>query len=179
MRVLRILLALLIAPFLASVSQAQAPHSQGLINGQGHDAAHCAMRAALHPNEVINKCGDPNPQPPPPPPQPPPSCPTTVLSGGTVTITGKVTDAATGNGLANWCIQVFGTLSGSTTTDATGNYSFTGLPPGTYSVCEVVQSGWTLVFPSSAAACPGGTVYTFTLNNGDVGGFVNFRNTFP
>ncbi len=35
-----------------------------------------------------------------------------------------------------------------TTTDANGDYSFTDLPPGTYTVAEEAQSGWTQTFPS-------------------------------
>src|SRR5712692_4759656 len=103
MRVLRILLALVIAPFLASVSQAQAPGSQGLINGHGHDAAHCAMRAGLHPGAVINKCD------PPPPIVLPPACASTgALALGNVVISGRVKDNATGAGLPNWCVEVSG-----------------------------------------------------------------------
>jgi len=177
MRVTMILLALITTPYLTSVSQAQGQSTQQ--HGLGHDAQHCAMRAALHPDKVINKCD------PPPPPQPPPSCPTTVLSLGTASITGKVTDAATATGLPNWCIEVSGVsvdglpISATAATLSDGTYSFTGLPGGTYSVCEDVQTGWTLVFPSITAACPGGTYWTFDLADGDVGALVNFRNTFP
>ena len=183
MRVL-VLLALATTPFLARVSQAQAPGSQGLINGQGHDAAHCAMRAGLHPGAVINKCD----APPAPPVSPPPSasCPNTgALSLGSTSITGKVMNSSLGTVLANWCIELSGVdangvpVSATTVTNGSGIYTFSGLPAGTFSVCEVVQSGWTLVFPSSAAACPSGVFYTFALAAGDVGAFVNFGNTFP
>ncbi|HYS20128.1 MAG TPA: carboxypeptidase regulatory-like domain-containing protein [Gemmatimonadales bacterium] len=175
MRVLRVLLALVIPALFASVSQAQAPNSQGAINGQGHNAAHCAARAALHPGEPINKC-DPPPTPTPPPPAS--SCASTgALALGPASITGKVTNSLTFAPLANWCVEVFGTLSATMPTDALGNYSFSGLPPGMYSVCIEVQSGWTLDFPGAGAACPGGTVYTFSLDavNGYSAGFVNFR----
>jgi hypothetical protein len=36
-----------------------------------------------------------------------------------------------------------------TTTDANGNYSFTGLAAGTYTVAQVAQSGWEQTFPGS------------------------------
>ncbi|HEY9667923.1 MAG TPA: SdrD B-like domain-containing protein, partial [Coleofasciculaceae cyanobacterium] len=39
----------------------------------------------------------------------------------------------------------------STTTDANGNYSFTGLAAGTYTVAEAVQAGWRSSFPSGIA----------------------------
>jgi hypothetical protein len=174
MRVLRVLLALVIPALFASVSQAQAPNSQGAINGQGHDAAHCAARAALHPGEPINKC-DPPPTPTPPPPAS--SCASTgalALGGGS--ITGKVTNSSTFAPLANWCVEIFGTLSASMPTDASGNYTFSGLPAGTYSVCIDVQSGWTLDASLTGAACPGGTAYTFSFDSvGYPASFVNFR----
>ncbi len=37
-------------------------------------------------------------------------------------------------------------------TDASGHYVFNGMPPGTYTVCEVLQSGWTQTNPTTAAA---------------------------
>src|SRR5258708_26461503 len=113
MRVLRVLLALVIPALFASVSQAQAPNSQGAINGQGHDPAHCAARVALHPGEPINKC-DPAPTPPPPPPSPP--CPRTgalPLAGSS--ITGQVTNDSTLPPLPHGCAEHFGTLSASKT----------------------------------------------------------------
>jgi hypothetical protein len=176
MRVLRILFASVIPLVFASVSQAQAPNSQGAINGQGHDAAHCAMRAALHPGEPINKC-EPAPTPP------PSTCASTgALALGPVSISGKVTNSLTGAALANWCVEVFGTLSAGGTlsatmpTDASGNYAFTGLPYGTYSVCIDVQSGWTLGLPWATGGCPGGTLYQFVLDAASfVAGFVDFR----
>jgi hypothetical protein len=51
--------------------------------------------------------------------------------------------------LSGWTITLTGTdntgsaVSKSTTTDASGEYSFTGLTPGTYTVAETQQTGWT------------------------------------
>jgi hypothetical protein len=47
------------------------------------------------------------------------------------------------NGLAGWTINLTGSATASATTDANGNYSFTGLTSGTYTVREVAQNGWT------------------------------------
>src|SRR4030095_13473737 len=50
-------------------------------------------------------------------------------------------------GLLGWTIELDkdanGTVDATTTTDANGNYSFTGLIAGTYRIREVNQVGWT------------------------------------
>jgi len=80
-------------------------------------------------------------------------------------------------GLSGWTINLSGTdgrgnpVSASTTTDGNGNYSFS-VPPGTYTVNEVLPSGWTQSYPASGS-------YTVTLASGDMDGgndFGNFRN---
>ena len=73
------------------------------------------------------------------------------------TVTGTVWNDANGNGvmdsgesgLAGWTVYVdadnSGTLNGveqQVTTDASGNYTLSGLPNGTYTIREVPQSGW-------------------------------------
>ncbi len=57
-------------------------------------------------------------------------------------------------GLANWTVFLDtdgdGVLDGGETsqlTDSNGDYSFTGLAPGTYNVAEVVAAGWEQTFP--------------------------------
>ncbi|AFZ20509.1 DVUA0089 family protein [Allocoleopsis franciscana] len=71
------------------------------------------------------------------------------LNGNGVQDTGEA-------GLAGWTIYLDqnnnGTLDTgetSTTTDANGNYSFTGLAAGTYTVAEVMQSGWQQTSPGA------------------------------
>ncbi len=78
-------------------------------------------------------------------------------------------------GLPDWTITLKGTdgmgnaVSKSTTTDANGNYSFS-VPPGSYTVCEVQQTGWKQTFPKSEC-------YNITLisrqvdSNNDFGNF--------
>lgn len=71
------------------------------------------------------------------------------LNGNGVKDTGEAS-------LAGWTIYLDqnnnGTLDTgetSTTTDANGNYSFTGLAAGTYTVAEVMQSGWQQTSPGA------------------------------
>ena len=49
----------------------------------------------------------------------------------------------------------------SMTTNKQGFYDFTGLPAGTYHVCEAVPTGWVQTYPKSSASC-----YTVTLTAG-------------
>jgi hypothetical protein len=165
MRVLRVLLALGIPALFASVSQAQAPNSQGSVNGQGHDAAHCAMRAALHPGAVINKCDPPPVVTPPPPP-----------SGAS--ITGTVYNSNTGVGLPGWTVLLGGDFSATAITDASGHYSFTGLSAGNYTVCEVMQAGFSESYPSPGYASCGlnGWGYSFSILALSVNPFIDFAN---
>lgn len=203
-RVFVVLLALVATPVVASVAQDKPgfdPHSlkpasgsrpiSGSDNpGLGHDAAHCAARAALHPGEVINKCPVADPPPPPPPPQPPPpppppptpapTCGSAPAGGGTAEIDGQVfVDASPWPGLAGWCVQLSGPVSGAIATDASGNYMFSNLPAGTYLVCEVVQPNWHQDFPSSGAACPSGFGYSITLIDGSAASFIYFGDLTP
>jgi uncharacterized repeat protein (TIGR01451 family) len=64
-------------------------------------------------------------------------------------------------GLANWTIKITDSSGNTqtTTTDSAGNYTFTVPAPGTYTISEVPQSGWTQTAPS------GGT-YTLTVSAG-------------
>jgi len=205
-RVFVVLLALVATPVVASVAQDRpgsdqrelkpakgARRASGSLDnpGLGHDAAHCAMRARLHPGESINKCPDPvtdpgtpppPPLPPPPPPPPPPTstCGSAPVGGGTVSIDGQVyQDFAPWSGLEGWCVQLSGPVSGAVTTNASGNYSFSGLPAGTYTVCEVLQANWHETFPGDGAGCPGGFGYSITLIDGAGASFIDFANVTP
>lgn len=66
--------------------------------------------------------------------------------------------------LSNWTIWLDidndGTPDRTTTTDTLGGFEFTGLNPGTYTVGEQQQSGWTQTVPA------GGTTYTVTIPGG-------------
>lgn len=175
-------LALLAAPAVVAAQGSGKPNQPGAV-----DPAKCAV-AEAHRSENALKNGGPNapgdyrrgcspvppapttpPQPPPPPPPPPPS--------GTVVITGMVYQDITGRPrLEGWTIALSGMLSATAATDVNGNYTFSGLPAGTYTICEVLLDGWVQTFPGRGTVCPTGFGYTFTLADGQTGSFVNFGN---
>jgi len=74
-------------------------------------------------------------------------------------------------GLANWTIQVTNSTGNTqtTTTDSAGNYSLTVPAPGTYTVAEVLQSGWTQTAPTtgtySVTVSPGQVITNFNFGN--------------
>jgi hypothetical protein len=170
MRVLLVLLALAAMPFAASVSQSGDSRGvrQADARGQSGDNQKCE-NDALSRNQA-DKPGtgeartDAQCTPPPP-------------TGAS--ISGTVYNDITGRpALANWTVQLTGTVTATAVTDASGNYSFTGLPAGTYLVCEVAQSGWIETFPPvGATPCgTGGLGYSFSLNAGNTALLVNFGN---
>jgi len=78
--------------------------------------------------------------------------------------------------LSNWEIHLFGQPDAGAPihlhqfTDGSGKYEFT-IPPGTYTVCETLQPGWTQSQPASGADCSahgGGFGYDITLVAGQV-----------
>jgi protocatechuate 3,4-dioxygenase beta subunit len=80
-------------------------------------------------------------------------------------------------GLSGWQVTISGPADSTVVTDAQGNYCFTGLNPGTYTISEVMQSGWMQTAPSSPAN------YTVVLADGqnvDNRNFGNWRSpAFP
>ncbi|HTK05106.1 MAG TPA: SdrD B-like domain-containing protein, partial [Candidatus Eisenbacteria bacterium] len=67
--------------------------------------------------------------------------------------------------IAGWTIDLSGTASATTTTDANGIYTFADLADGSYTVCEGTQSGWTQTYPASGTACGNGTMgYTLAVS---------------
>ena len=76
-------------------------------------------------------------------------------------------------GLLGWTIAVTNTQTGATTTTTTdvhGCYCFGNLSPGTYTVSEQAQSGWTQTIPGGAGT------YTVTLTAGQVIQDIDFGN---
>ncbi len=99
----------------------------------------------------------------------------------TVSVSGNVFNDINGDGsqeggepgLAGWTVNlVQGTTTLSVVTNASGAYTFTGVGPGSYTLSEVVQSGFVQTAPAA-------NVYTFTTSSGlNVAGG-SFGNTVP
>lgn len=75
-------------------------------------------------------------------------------------VEGTKYDAATDEEVEGWTIHLYDDeddLVVSTTTDSSGIYTFTGIEPGDYLVCEEVPDMWKQVLPSDGTICPNGT----------------------
>jgi hypothetical protein len=84
-------------------------------------------------------------------------------------------------GISGWLVTIYGPVNaaGSLTgsTDALGNYAFTGLVPGSYKVCEASRYGFMFqTAPTSGPACPFGFGYAVTVTAGQVVTGLNFGN---
>lgn len=184
MRVLSVLVALVAVPLAVSAAQGRAQSASDRGKCATADAhrspsslAHAEQRSAKDKDGERNGCSPfaapaPAPAPAPPPPPPPPPAPE-----GSVAITGRVYNAITGKpGLAGWTVTLSGAVSTALRTDANGVYTFSGLPAGTYTVCEQIPAGWVQTAPQSGSECASGYGYEFTLELFSGASFVNFGN---
>ncbi len=73
------------------------------------------------------------------------------------------------SGIQNWSIYINGMASDTMMTDANGNYLFSGLKPGTYTISENQPAGWTVTQPASG-------VYQVNLQSGQSLTGYNFGN---
>jgi hypothetical protein len=202
MRVLAVVLALVAIPFVAGVSQApyQDPKNCGthLTPAEKasarvsrvsavlvHGGKHGVMDRPCGSTETPPPVSDTLPPPPAPEPEPDPvpsACQVTAQGTTGWTVDGKVsdyTDLWAPVPLKGWCIQLSGAVTATVMTRDDGTYQFTGLTDGAYTVCEVLLSGYTQIYPTlawGATQCANGTLgWTFTLE-GFSGSFVDFRN---
>ncbi|MGH7672000.1 MAG: hypothetical protein ACREMC_03805 [Gemmatimonadales bacterium] len=205
MRVLTVVLALVAIPFVAGVSQApfQDPKNCGvhLTSAQNanaragrasvlaHDGKHGVMDLPCGSAETPTDetpTGDTPTGDTPTGDTAPPACAVSVPAAtGPWTIDGRVSDATdpwAPLALKGWCIQLTGSVTATVMTGDDGRYLFSGLPEGTYTICEVLQSGYQQSFPTlawGATPCPNGTLgwtYVLTSFSGS-GSFFDFRNT--
>jgi len=203
MRALIVLFALVATPFVAGVSQVSAKCDNGQSglhrSTQGTASAHkglCQPQTQTQvldadhdgvldsvdscPNTAVGTTVDPSGCPVQTTPQPPPLCVNSGSAGGTASIDGQVfVDASPWPGLQDWCVQLSGPVSATAVTDASGNYLFSGLPAGTYTVCETVQAGWHETFPTGGPTCATGLGWTITVTDGSGASFIWFGNLTP
>jgi hypothetical protein len=72
------------------------------------------------------------------------------VSAQTFNISGFKLNSVTNLGVPGWTINLTNATSNvQATTDANGMYKFTGLANGSYTVTEIMQTGWTNVTPTS------------------------------
>ncbi len=187
MRAFIVVLALVAAPFLAAVSQVpNDPNCDNGLGDENRSAtgqfhAHKGLCATQPPPPDADQDGVPDSLDQCPdtplgttvdasgcPVEPPPGC---VNSSGTGTgkVMGQVfvDDGLTFPYLAGWCVEVrdasgsviaTGVTSGVSLDIEANNYIITGVPAGTYTVCEVLppNTTWHETTPTSGPDCGGG-----------------------
>ncbi len=176
-RVLMMVLALVAVPLAVSVAQG---HGRHVKHGRNESDAG-ARRSAQRSSDVSDQrsadadasdcqqdgqhegegcVGNP---PPPPPPPPPPSASASISGVTYFDANGNSVRDPGETGIAGWVILLTGPVNVSTTTDALGNYSFTGLASGTYTVCPAGKFGAFPTAPLSGPTCPFGFGYTVSV----------------
>ncbi len=154
MRAFTVLVACVATPFIMSV--AQNPRARPDPSDEGGNQ--CVQ-------EGQNQGGDCVPTPPPPPPP------------NSASISGTVFGDANANGVLDpgelgiegWLITATGPVSVTITTDVLGNFSFTSLPAGAYTVCQASKFPYNFQsVPVAGPACPFGLGYDVTVVDGQV-----------
>jgi hypothetical protein len=150
MRVLTALFALVATPFVISVAQDPrsgiAPVDMGQCVQQGQNLGDTCLTV---------------------PPPPPNSAEIHGLVFGDANANGLLDPGEVG--IAGWLVSITGPVNATVATDALGNFTFTGLAAGTYTVCEASKFPYTVeTIPTSGPACPFGFGYAVTLTDGQV-----------
>ncbi len=177
MRAFIVVLALVATPFLAGVSESLNPSNCD--NGLGDE--HRSDSGQVNAHQGL--CA---PQPPPPPT----GC-VNSTGTGTGTVQGQVfVDDPVQNFpyLAGWCVEVrdangaviaTGVSNGAALDGEGDNYIITGVPAGTYTVCEVLppNTTWHETSPTSGPDCGGGVFgQTAIVMDGGTADFLWFGN---
>ena len=209
MRALIVLFALVAMPLVAGVSQVRNKCVNGQSDlhrsAQGTASAHQGLCAPQDPppppavldadhdgvpdsldtcpgtavGTTVGASGCPLPSTPPPPTSGG-GCVNSGPAGGTASIDGQVfVDASPWPGLTGWCVELNGPVNATAVTDAAGNYWFSGLPAGVYTVCETLQAGWHQTFPGSGPTCGTGLGWSINVGEGSGNSFIWFGNLTP
>jgi len=83
---------------------------------------------------------------------------------------------ATELGIPNWSVMLDGTTVPAVQTDGNGDYAFTGLASGTYTVCEGQRFAYFQTAPQTGTACGSGVGYTIVVTGSEVRAGVDFGN---
>jgi hypothetical protein len=127
------------------------------------------------PTPTPTQAPPPAPTPTPAPaPTPTPAPAPAPAPGPTGSISGVVFDDNDWSGmpdpgevrLSGWTVQLLlnGTVVQSTTTNANGEYSFTGVTAGTYVLCTVMKTGYSEIPGQGTTDCSTGRGYDVTIN---------------
>ena len=119
-----------------------------------------------------NGCVVAEPVPPPPgDPLPPPTSETAEIQGTAFgDVNGDFVWSPGETGLEGWTIELSGPVTATAVTDALGNYSFVGLPPGTYTICEAPQISYWQSVPMEGPVCASGSIgYSRTVSTDQPG----------
>ena len=176
MRVLMVLIALVATPFIADVAQGQSGH--GRKDVRVVRPADARPKSAKSANARVNgqgcdQQGQHQGQDE--------GCGAALLGAvsGTVFFDMSydgVRDPLTEAGIPDWAIMLNGPVAATVLSDASGNYLFPSLTPGTYQVCEAQRYAWLQTAPSADACPAGGFGYTIVLTAGQVVAAQDFGN---
>jgi SdrD B-like protein len=176
MRVLMVLIALVATPFIASVAQEQSEHGHARKEApvvRHADAQHKSAKSAKGQDQDCEQHGQHEGEDE--------GCGAPALLGaisGTVFFDMNydgVRDPLTEAGIPDWSIMLSGPVTATLLSDASGNYVFPNLTPGTYQVCEAQRYAWLQTAPQGGT-CVAGFGYTIVLAGGQVVAGQDFGN---
>jgi hypothetical protein len=166
MRVFMVLVALVAAPFVAGVSQAPGGSSEPADGGGAAGAnLNCVQSGDFQTADGLVCAG----------------AVTLGQINGTVfqDVFGTGVRDPSDPGIPNAVLLLTGPVILQMLTDVSGNYAFTGVPAGTYVLCEAQRATWLQTVPASGTSCgPSSWGYTITLAPGQIAIGMDFGNMF-